>query len=547
VKPGGAFARGTPGPLTPHGSGVAITGDAATSQALARALAMLVVALTDASVPMPDGSPRPLTPDSQHFVAVRDALRHLAARSREGPLLLRIVDERLVLQGVPQGSISADRWLEELRAQLVGSGIGSITIREGAAPGELLTLGRGLLRAARETPASTTPVQPMGSLATEASETPSSPQPAHDPKRKAPVGRREMLRTWSILVMPAETAPDVAEEAPTGNVFGRLAAARSDAAASASVALLLDSVEDAEGRGDAVMIENAARACMSQLRTIGGGAGRLAVEGALRHLLRPKAMDLLASRLPQSADSTSLLQLLARGGDLAVACLLNHLLAAEDAMARRAYFDGIVAMDVGAALLFDSLGDERWYVVRNVAALLGEMNVEEADRALLPLLTHGDERIRIAVARALVRLRTAAALSALHRMVSDPHPELRRLAAAAYGLSGSIPGHPRPAAGPLSAALDQETDDDVALEMLAALGRLGSSHAVQRLLRIVLPSSNRTEGESSLRGSWLRIAALEALVRARGRAMLPAIESLLNDPDPDVAAAATRLYTVASA
>jgi len=158
-----------------------------------------------------------------------------------------------------------------------------------------------------------------------------------------------------------------------------------------------------------------------------------------------------------------------------------------------------------------------------------------------------DERIRIAVARALMRLRTPAALSALHRMVNDPHPELRRLAAAAYGLSGSIPGHPRPAAGPLSTALDGETDDDVALEMLAALGRLGSSHAVQRLLRIVLPSNNRADGDSSLRGSWLRIAALEALVHARGRAMLPAIESLLHDPDSEVVAAARRLYTVASA
>ena len=43
--------------------------------------------------------------------------------------------------------------------------------------------------------------------------------------------------------------------------------------------------------------------------------------------------------------------------------------------------------------------------------------------------------------------------------------------------------------------------------------------------------------------TWLRIAALEALVRARGRAMLPAIEGLMRDPDPEMAAAATRLYT----
>ena len=549
MKTGGVFARAAAAPRTPDSGALRIASDGQSSQAVARALALLMDALVEASVPGPDGAPRPLTPDSPSFIAVRDALRHLAARSREGALQLRVVDGRLVLQGVSHGTLRADRSLEELRARLVASGIGSITIREGAAPGELLTLGRGLIRAARDTPSSATPVPPLDSLPREAGETPYEPQLAIDRESRPPAGRRELLRTWSILVMPAETLPEAEPPGavPTANLFGRLAAARTDAAVASSVAQLLDAIEDAESRGDAALVESAARACMSQIRVIGGGAGRVALEGALRHLLRPRAMDLLASRLPHSLDSASLLQLLARGGDVAVGCLLDHLLAAEDAMARRAYFDGIVAMDVGAALLFDSLGDERWYVVRNVAALLGEMNVEEADRALLPLLTHSDERIRIAVARALVRLRTASALSALHRMVGDPHPELRRLAAAAYGLSGSIPGHPRPAAGPLSAALDQETDDDVALEMLAALGRLGSSHAVQRLLRIVLPSANRADGDSSPRDSWLRIAALEALVRARGRAMLPAIESLLNDPDLDVAAAATRFYAAASA
>jgi HEAT repeat protein len=282
---------------------------------------------------------------------------------------------------------------------------------------------------------------------------------------------------------------------------------------------------------------------VAQLRVIGGGSGRLALEGAVRHLMRPQVLDLLASRLPFTQDGSTLLPLIARAGDAAVSSLLTHLFAAQDGMARRAYFDAIVAMDVGAALLFDSLSDSRWYVVRNAAALLGEMNVEQADTALLPLLSHQDERIRIAVARALFRLRTSAALAGLHRTVNDSHPEVRRIAAAAYGLSGTLPGRSRPAAGPLSAALNSETDDDVALEMLAALGRLGSSHAVQRLLRIALPAAadGGTEERATPRESWIRVAALEALIRARGNAMRPAIERLIGDGDPEVAAAAARL------
>jgi hypothetical protein len=110
-------------------------------------------------------------------------------------------------------------------------------------------------------------------------------------------------------------------------------------------------------------------------------------------------------------------------------------------------------------------------------------------------------------------------------------------------LSGTLPGRSRPAAGPLSVALNKETDDDVALEMLAALGRLGSSHAVQRLLRIALPapaSAESTEPATPAE-SWIRIAALEALIRARGSAMRTAIERLRGDADPEVAAAAARL------
>ena len=100
----------------------------------------------------------------------------------------------------------------------------------------------------------------------------------------------------------------------------------------------------------------------------------------------------------------------------------------------------------------------------------------------------------------------------------------------------------RPPAARLAVALDQETNEDVALEMLAALGRLGSADAVQRLLRIALPGGETMGDRAGVgRDSWQRVAALEALVRARGHAVLPAIEGLMQDSDRNVAAAATRL------
>ena len=355
---------------------------------------------------------------------------------------------------------------------------------------------------------------------------------------------RELLRTWSVLVMPAighEGDPVATHDA--GSALTRLAAARTDAATSAAVASLIELLDDAQRRGDAAAIEGIARSCMAHLQLVGGGGGRLALERAIRYLLKPALLTLVAQRLPTSTDRAALLQLLARAGDIGVETLIAQLMATDDALARRAYFDGIVAIDVASTLLFELLADSRWFVVRNAAALLGEMNVEHTDVALIPLLQHEDERIRIAVARALTRVRTPKALQALHACLEDPQSEVRRLAAAAFGLSGGAGGGIRPPAARLTAALDREPDEDVALEMLASLGRLGSADAVQRLVRIAVPATSETSGDrsSTARDPWRRIAALEALVRARGHAMVPVIEVLMSDTDRDVAAAATRL------
>jgi len=469
-------------------------GDA--SPEMLRALALLVSRLDDPD----DGS-----------ASRRDALRQLTARSRQAALLLRLDGSELLLAGmpVPADTVGADPRVEALRQRLYARGVGSISVREGAAPGELLTLARWIAE--------------------------SAPDAGH--------GAREQLRTWSVLVESASPEFGDAGSSPVAHALSRLVAARSDTAAVAAVTTLMDVLDDAEARGDAAAVEGVAQACMAQLRVVGGGGGRLAIESLLRRLTRPGMLQLLAVRLPSSQDSGSLLQLFARSGDTGVGCLLAQLLIADDSVARRAYFDAIVAMDVGASLLFDTLRDPRWFVVRNAAALLGEMGIEQADAELLPLLEHADDRIRIAAAHALIRLRTPAALAGLHRSIDDGNPEVRRLAASAYGIAGTLRGRSRPAAGPLSAALDREVDDDVALEMLAALGRLGSSHAVQRLLRIALPaSSERAPGERvPPRDPWMRIAAMEALVQARGHAMLPAIETLMGDADNEIAAAAARL------
>ena len=536
--------RRTPSPLTESGVLRAIP-DGRAARGTLRSLAVLV----DRMVTLGAGGNADLDPAAA--VAVRDALRQFTSRVREAPMLCRIMDGQFVLAGDPvdRGLTRDDPLLGTMLFRCVTAGVGGITVRQGAAPGELLTLANFLAR----------PRSADGSAPT--NETPTSMSAVADQQP------RELLRSWSVLVTPVEPtggnrlrtpaagvarspmiddgagmdtapAPDTGQD--TVLAVSRLASAHDDTTSMRVVDTLLLLVDQAEFRGESRVLEQMALAAVAQVRIVGNGGGRLAAERLMRRLQHRSSLELLARRLPYVYDRASVLELLSRAGETAVDLLVKQLLDCEDAAARRVYFDSIVQLDIAGPALFDLLRDSRWFVIRNAIALLGEMGVEQADTAMLPLLQHDDERIRVAVARALVRLGTPKALQGLQNAIDDRSAEVRRIAAVSYGLSSGTVGMVRPPAARLAIALEKETDEDVALEMLASLGKLGSADAVQRLLRISMPQGQMGENEPT-RSAWVRIAALEALVKARGHSVMPHVEALMGDADPEVAQAAFRL------
>jgi len=486
--------------------------------------------------------------------AVRDALRQFNARMREAPMSCRVVDGQFILgdEPVDRGLVRDDPLLGAMLFRCATLGVGGITVRQGAAPAELLSLANVLARPRSADAPSIT------------NDTPTSMSTVADQQS------RELLRSWSVLVTPVETpggsrlptpaagvaafvpiqdgadgadaTPDTAQDTAkdTALLVARLASAHDDVSSMRVVDTLVALVDQAEFRGEARVLEQVAIAAVAQVHLVGSGGGRLAVERLLRRLQHRSSLELLAKRLPYVYDRAGMLELLSRAGETGVDILVKQLMDCEDAAARRVYFDSIVQLDMAGPALFDLLRDTRWFVVRNAIALLGEMGVEQADTAMLPLLQHTDERIRVAVARALVRIGTPKALQGLHAMIDDSSAEVRRIAAVSYGLSTGTTGMVRPPAARLSIALDKETDEHVALEMLASLGTLGSADAVQRLLRIAMPQGQMGEHDQP-RDPLLRIAALEALVKARGGAVMPHVEALTHDPDPEVAQAAFRL------
>jgi len=469
--------------------------------------------------------------------AVREAVRDFASRMREDGMQCRLIDGQFVLAGapLPREIAQGDPDLRDFLSRCLALSVGGIAIRQGASPGELLMLATTLVRP--RTPPTGVPAVP-----------------AAGGERNPP---RELLRSWSVVVtagdvvsttrrpsfadgLAALTAEGDPEGSRAATVLGALATAKSTKATERVATALIAVVDLALARGDAAVLDGIVRSTIAHLHVVGDGPGRLAMERVLRSLQRRPILELIARQLPRATDRTPLLELLARAGDVSVELLVSLLMDAEDPPSRRAYFDSIVALDLGGTRVVALLRDPRWFVVRNAIALLGDMGVEPADEVLLPYMQHQDDRLRVAAARTLLRLGTPKAMQQLHGAIDDRLPEIRRLSATSYALAGSM-GIRAPAVR-LAAAFEREMEEDVALEMLAALGRLGSADAVQRLLRIALPpQSSDIEAGAAMRESYLRIAALEALVKARGGAAQVAIDQLLKDPDPEVAAAAQRL------
>src|SRR5467141_2492425 len=217
-----------------------------------------------------------------------------------------------------------------------------------------------------------------------------------------------------------------------------------------------------------------------------------------------------------------------------VAVLMDVLAAAPTVGERRAVFDALKHMTEGTDQLVHMLDHSEWFVVRNVAELIGELGMEDAVPALGKRLDHADERVRKAVGLALAKIGTRGAAEPLRRALRDRSQEVRMQVAVGIGGRKSSA-----LAMPLVVAMEEEKDEAVVRELLLALGRIGSSDAVQALIKWAQPTG-RFFGRKP---SELRVAAVEALRLAATPAALGTLEGLSDDGDRAVREAASRAVT----
>lgn len=245
----------------------------------------------------------------------------------------------------------------------------------------------------------------------------------------------------------------------------------------------------------------------------------------IRRLQRPTVLHGVARLLPGNWELRErCTRLLSLAGESGADVLIDNLIGSEVPGERRAYIEALRQCPLAVNSLLQLLSDDRWYVVRNATALLGELGAAEADRRLAELMAHRESRVRQAAAVSLGKLGTSRALLALLQAVNDSSPDVRLQAVLAIALAKN------PRAVPwLIEALDHEQDQDVQAALLSALGAAPTEDGIARLVRAA-----EAGGMLVRKPAAIRLRAIEALSEAGTPSARHALQSLLTDRDRDV-------------
>jgi hypothetical protein len=245
----------------------------------------------------------------------------------------------------------------------------------------------------------------------------------------------------------------------------------------------------------------------------------------IRRLSRPVLLEGVARLLPGHREMREMCsRVLSRSGETGADVLIDNLIGSDISGERRAYLDALRQCPAAVNSLLFLLNDERWYVVRNAAWLLGELGSADADRRLAELMAHREPRVRRAVATALGRLATSRALLALLQAINDQSPDVRLQAVQAIASARN------PRAVPwLIEAMDHEQDADVQGALMAALGSTPTEDGVARLMRAA-----EAGGMLVRKPAAVRLRAIEALAEANTPSARQALQNLLSDRDREI-------------
>ena len=498
------------------------------------------------------------------------ALRATVTISKDGPVTLSTSEWHLTVNGDPLPESLTG--VQDLTAQMIGHAVRELIIDKGAAPADILGVARIL--AAEAVPgdggaAADARVAALGAKtvrivvagagvltartigtpgkpsAKESKEAPAAAPPASPgvtatgagtatpaPRRHTPPAdpRAGFMKEDSGSYLAFAAVPE-----PKGSpveLMRQLDATKSVNVATRLLDDLVTVVENAAREGLHIYVAEAFYGVVQREAALAEADLKRAYVMAIRRLTKPTLLRSVAQMLPRKRERhDEYLSVLIRTGEDGADALIEQLTSAQSLTDRRIYFDALVKLHAGVPALIHMLGDARWYVARNAADLLGEMVAEEALGPLAELLKHDDDRVRRAAITALAKLTSPKAVDALRTALRDSSAQVRMQAAAGMGIRKGMR-----TAATLTKALDDEEDADVQLAIIGSLGRLATTDAVQRLIKLAEPGALFKKKPTAI-----RVAAVQALGEARTPAAQNALQHLLEDKEKAVKQAVFRL------
>jgi hypothetical protein len=234
--------------------------------------------------------------------------------------------------------------------------------------------------------------------------------------------------------------------------------------------------------------------------------------------------------------SGALDRLVERMGDAAVAPLMDEMAECEVRVVRRAALDRLARLGAPAAAeAVRRMGDERWYVVRNLLLVLHGAGPWPAGFSPAPQLRHADERVRREAFKLAFRIPDERP-RALSLALVDADAQVNRIALAEC--AADCPAAVLPLV--CRRADDPATDAELRLLAIRVLGGARDAAAVMTLLRLVDGGRSWMGRPRLAPDSPEMRAALAAL--ASGWAEHPAAQPLLaialRSADPEIIRAA---------
>lgn len=473
------------------------------------------------------------------------SLRALVTLSRSGPVTLTVRDGELLANGSPVPRALAG--VRDVVSQLAGHSISEIRVGVDSRAGDIL----GVARIVAGQAAAGDSGGARDALAALRSQTITfvtpAPAPSEAPTRVHPSEGRTAADSFARRIQ--QEAPTVISQLATPDysrvtaeeLLAALDAARTPDAATRALDDLVALAEHAVRVGRGAVAGDVIHGVVQRETGLAGTDAdtKRAFVLALRRLSKPALMRAVATLIPRKPERRREFHaVLVRMGEDGADALIEQVTQAQTAEDRRTLFEALGELPAAVASLVRMLGDSRWFVVRNAADLLGEMGATAAEGSLIALLRHPDDRVRRSATNALLKLGTPDAMKGIYEVVSDTSPDVRMHAAAA--LAGRKDAR---TTATLIRAIEEEEDGDVQLAMIAALGRVATQEAVQKLVKLAQPEQRLFRKKAVN----LRVAAVQALGEARTPAALNALRDLVADKDRDVRDTATRALAHAHA